>query len=115
MTVWIKGIINLNETLNFVAQDKNVVVLGRLTSEHDVSFNVKNLIIFGGIETTKDISCKTSVDFFNSGAIRGHKLTVLSKRDIYNGLNDQAIEKIRALGIDLIRTPNGGLRVNIPD
>jgi len=32
----------------------------------------------------------------------------------YNGLNDLAIEKIRALGIDLTSTSNGGLTVRIP-
>ncbi len=109
MTIWIREDIRLTAPLAFEDQAKNVVVLGKLTSDFDVSFKVKNLIVFGGIVSTKNVTLNTTADFFNSGSINGYNVRIVSDANIYNGLDDRAIEKIRALGIDL------GLTPRIPD
>ena len=113
MTAWISEDITLTTPLVFDREDKNVVILGELTSDSDISIKVKNLVVFGKIITEKDISIRTAADFFNSGSIKGDNVSVVSA-SIYNGLNDLAIEKIRALGIDLTRSDSGDLSVTIP-
>jgi hypothetical protein len=113
MNVWIIGDTTLTQPLAFDNQAKNVVVLGKLTSNFDVSFKVNNLVIFGQIITTKNITINTKANFFNSGTIKGYNISILSDDSIYNCLDDLAIEKIRALGIDLTRSYDG-LTVHIP-
>ncbi len=115
MAVWIKGDISLNKPLVFEHPTKDVVISGKLTSDFDISFIVRNLVVFGEIVTTKDVALNTAADFFKFGFIKGKEVSVVSDANTYLGANDEAIEKIRALGIDLTRTPGGGLSVRIPN
>lgn len=113
MIIWITGDITLTKPLAF-EQDKNVIIVGTISSNSDISFKVNNLVVFGKIISTKNINIKTKEDFFNSGSIKAdNNISILSGDSIYNGLNDLAIEKIRALGVDLSKTPGGGLTVRI--
>lgn len=112
--VLIQGNITLTEQFSFVHEDDNVVVVGKLHSNSDITLKVKNLIVIGEITSTQNITINTKQDFFNNGLIEGANGFINSENNIYNGLGDLAIEKIRALGIDLSRNPNGGFTVSVP-
>lgn len=113
MTVWIVNDMNLTAPLNFQDEAKDVVILGKITSDSDVSFKVKNLVIFGEILTSKNITLNTTVDLFNVGKVKGDEVNVKGQNIVY-GVDDGVIERIRALGIDLYRRPDGGLSIRPP-
>jgi|GEM_PF-6695686 len=113
MTTWITGDISLTQPLIFDHPTKNVVILGKLSSEYDITFKVQNLVVFGELNTTKDISIKAEKDFFNSGSISGNNVKIVADGSIYNSLNEVAIERIRALGVDITQTLSGRLGVRV--
>jgi hypothetical protein len=100
-TVFIRGDTRLTMPLVFENQTKNVVVLGSLTSDFDISFKVKNLIVLGGIFSAKSVFVNTAADFFISGLIDGGSVFIMTVGCGYYDLNELVMEKIRALGIDL--------------
>jgi len=114
MATWVKGTIRLTEPLLFEHPEKNVVILGDLSSDHDIVFKVKNLVVFGTLSTSKHVLIQTSKDFFNSGKILAKNGVDIVADHAYNRLNEEAIERIRALGIELTQTPSGLLNVVAP-
>ena len=111
MNVWFLENINLTGPLVYDNQDKNVIILGKIHSDSDISFRVKNLVILGEIITTKSLTVNAKADILNYGygLIRGETVNIVSAGNLSNnsGITDTLIEKIRALGIHVMRTSRG--------
>ncbi|MES2122495.1 MAG: hypothetical protein V4492_06930 [Chlamydiota bacterium] len=108
---WMRGEIKLDKPFVFDNKDKTVVVLGNVSSDFEMTFKVNNLVVFGVIKCEKDLSIEATNGCYIAGS-----LTIAGdmkvKADCYhNGVSDRALEKIRALGIDLKRLPTGGFSV----
>jgi hypothetical protein len=110
-TVFIRGDIRLETPLVYEDQAKNVVVLGNLTSDFDISFKVKNLIVFGEIFSARNVFVNTAADFFISGLIGGCSVFVMTAGYSYYDFNDLVIEKLRVLGIHFTRQSHEALRI----
>lgn len=110
--VWITDNLSLTEPYVFDDQTKNVVVTGKITSTSDITFKVNNLIVFGGIETTEKLTLVAKENIYNTGLIKGKSANFQSDT-IFNGLSDQAIETINALGVYLVKNSDGMLRVRL--
>jgi|SRR3989339_760198 len=84
------------------APTKNHVFYGEFSSDSNIHIIAKNLIIIGSLLSANNIGLKASHDFFNAGRIEADKsVNIIAGENVYNGLNDEAIARIQALGIDV--------------
>jgi hypothetical protein len=82
------------------ATTKNCVLLGEFSSNFDIDVRAKNLIVLGSLVSARNMRLKTSEDFFNAGSIVADDLNLVAD-NVYNGLDDEVVAKIQALGIDI--------------
>ena len=83
------------------APSKNYVFYGKFSSDFDINVKANNLIIIGSLLAVRNIYLTTSKDFFNAGSINAVNAYITAEDSLYNGLSDQAIARIQALGIDM--------------
>ena len=105
---WMRGEIKLDQPFLFDNKDANVVVLGNVSSDFQITFKVNNLVVFGTLKCRQDLSIEAASGYYKIGnAFVGGDSSV--KADYYaEDLDDLAFERIRAMGIDLKRLPTGG-------
>lgn len=113
MTLWLVGDCRLAEPLFLNEESKTVVIMGAISSDHDISLKVNNLLLLGKISTSKDLSINAKQGFFNAGSALGKNLTVNCIEN-HNGLTQQSITKLRALGINITLLPTGLLSTQPP-
>lgn len=115
MNIWLHGDFAFKEPTVLNTEAKNLIIVGSLSSNEDIALSVNNLVVLGKIISTKGITIKTKQSFFNVGHIQAvGDINISSQDSIFQGPSDKAIEKIRALGVDLSKNPSGGLTVLVP-
>lgn len=112
--IWINGDFQLQQSFSCIESDKTVVVFGKITTDYDVAFKVNNLIMIGDFIMKNNLTIVVENGFFQAANIQCDGKMIVRGKLWHKGINDEAVEKIRALGIDIVRTPDDHLYIRIP-
>jgi len=107
--LWI-GNLSLTAPLTIDEPTKNLVIAGRIASSFDITIKVKNLILIG------DIIClgKLNIDLVEDHYFHGNILAMLYvERGSSKAPINESIEKIRALGLTIQRSPTDATTAKI--
>ncbi len=114
-TEWVEGKQSFTN-LVIDAPHKNYVFAGDFSASCNIDITAKNLLILGKLLAVKNIRLTTTQDCFNAGVMMSEALDISAVHS-YNGIDNEACARIRALGIDMAFTDpdHKKIRITKPD
>ncbi len=99
MNVYVEDQIELTGPLTITNPEINLILLGDINTDHDLTLRVKNCVVFGSLTSSRILTIESQENTYNLGKIHGHQLHIATL-PIMLGSDEGIIGKIQRLGID---------------